>query len=69
MEKKIESNVLVLREDIINTWKWTEEIKSELESMKKRQNRIENYLKNLNSLLEKDAVNDRVKNIVEYTEL
>ena len=56
MEKKIESNVLVLREDIINTWKWTEEIKSELESMKKRQNRIENYLKNLNSLLEKDAV-------------
>ena len=69
MEKKLESNVLVLREDIINTWKWTEEIKIELESMKKRQNRIENYLKNLNSLLEKDAVNDRVKNIVEYTEL
>ena len=69
MEKKLESNVLVLREDIINTWKWTEEIKKELESMKKRQDRIENYLKNLNSVLEKDAVNYRVKNIVEYTEL
>ena len=51
MEKKIESNVLVLREDIINTWKWTEEIKKDLESMKKRQDRIENYLKNLSSLL------------------
>ena len=72
MEKKIDSNVLVLREDIINTWKWTEEIKKELESMKKRQNRIENYLKNLNSLLEKDTRDtgtDRVKNIIEYTEL
>ena len=31
MEKKLESNVLVLREDIINTWKWTEEIKKELD--------------------------------------
>ena len=72
MEKKLESNVLVLREDIINTWKWTEEIKKEIDSMKKRQNRIENYLKNLNSLLEKDTMDtrtDRLKNIVEYTEL
>ena len=68
MEKKIESNVLVLREDIINTWKWTEEIKKELESMKKRQNRIENYLKNLSSLLAVDN-NEKLKNIVEYTEV
>ncbi len=70
MEKKIESNVLVLREDIINTWKWTEEIKKEIESMKKRQDRIENYLKNLNSLLSSQEINtSRIGNIVEYTEL
>lgn len=70
MEKKIESNVLVLREDIINTWKWTEEIKKELESMKKRQDRIENYLKNLSSLLSSQEENrSRYRNIVEYTEL
>ena len=70
MEKKIESNVLVLREDIINTWKWTEEIKKELESMKKRQDRIENYLKNLSSLLSSREENgSRYRNVVEYTEL
>lgn len=70
MEKKLESNVLVLREDIINTWKWTEEIKKELESMKKRQDRIENYLKNLSSLLSSQETNiSRCGNIVEYTEL
>ena len=67
MEKKLESNVLVLREDIINTWKWTEEIKKEIETMKKRQNRIENYLKNLSSLLTTN--NEKLWNIVEYTEV
>ena len=67
MDKKIESNVLVLREDIINTWKWTEEIKKEIETMKKRQNRIENYLKNLSSLLTTN--NEKLWNIVEYTEV
>lgn len=70
MEKKLESNVLVLREDIINTWKWTEEIKKELEFMKKRQDRIENYLKNLSSLLSPQETNiSHCGNIVEYTEL
>lgn len=70
MEKKLEHNVLVLREDIINTWKWTEDIKKELESMKKRQDRIENYLKNLSSLLSSQENNrSRHRNIVEYTEL
>tara|TARA_R110001592_G_scaffold18816_14_gene77816 strand:- start:18001 stop:18213 length:213 start_codon:yes stop_codon:yes gene_type:complete len=70
MEKKIDSNVLVLREDIINTWKWTEDIKKEIESMKKRQDRIENYLKNLSSLLSSREENgSRHRNIVEYTEL
>ena len=70
MEKKLEHNVLVLREDIINTWKWTEEIKKEIESMKKRQNRIENYLKNLSSLLTSHEENTiRPMNFVEHTDL
>lgn len=70
MEKKLDHNVLVLREDIINTWKWTEEIKKELETMKKRQDRIENYLKNLNNLLcEEERPIYMNKNIVINTDL
>ena len=69
MEKKIESNVLVLREDIINTWKWTEEIKKEIESMKKRQNRIENYLKNINKLLCAKNISSSYGNILQITTL
>ena len=68
MDKKLDHNVLVLREDIINTWKWTEEIKKELESMKKRQNRIENYLKNLSSLLENQQ-NNVPKKVIYYTDV
>lgn len=68
MDKKLDHNVLVLREDIINTWKWTEEIKKEIESMKKRQNRIENYLKNLSSLLENQQ-NDVPKKVIYYTDV
>ena len=69
MEKKIESNVLVLREDIINTWKWTEEIKKEIEIMKKRQNRMEKYIQNLTSLLCIRNSDNRLENVVENTDL
>lgn len=47
MEKTLQSNVLVLREDIINTWKWTEEIKNELEKIKERQERMEKIIERL----------------------
>ena len=69
MEKKLDHNVLVLREDIINTWKWTEEIKKEIEGMKRRQNRLEKYIHNLTSLLYAKNTTSRHGNIIQTTDL
>ena len=69
MEKNLQSNVLVLREDIINTWKWTEEIKKEIETMKKRQNRLEKHIHNLTSLLCAKNISSSYGNILQTTDL
>ena len=62
MEKTLQSNVLVLREDIINTWKWTEEIKNELEKIKERQERMEKIIERLLTM-----VNIPQKEEIRYT--
>ena len=69
MERKLDHNVLVLREDIINTWKWTEEIKKEIEGMKRRQNRLEKHIHNLTSLLCVKNTTSRHGNIIQTTDL
>lgn len=74
MDKKMDHNFLVLREDIINSWRWTEELKSQIEKIKQRQERMENIIKNLIHIIEekiesRETGRKRRYNITENTNL
>lgn len=74
MDKKLDHNVLVLREDIVNSWRWTEELKSQMEKIRERQERMENIIKNLIYIIEekiesRETIDERRYNITENTNL
>ena len=53
MEEYIKQNINVLREDIINNWRWTEEIRREIDVINKRQNKLDEDYQKILTLLQK----------------